>query len=765
MARQKFRRNCVTFCSSFSKVIDVRIFDASRPPALPVCCESCGSRAIALREAALCPRCAMALALAAGAEAEELPNELFPELEIEGPLGSGGFGHVWKAQHRRLQRAVALKSLDHLLARSPESRALFSQEMAVVGRLDHPGIVRAYDAGEREGYWYLLTEYIDGMDTGALVRRHGRLPVAEACEIVRQAALALHYAHGLGLVHRDVKPGNLMITRGGDGPARVKVLDFGLAAYAGVAAHTGGTPGYTAPETARAGAVADARADLYALGATLRRFLSGTAAQGAGGEVSVQAQRARLSATAPVPLAAVASALPGKLAALCDRCMATDPAERPQSAAELAALLAPWARGAELVRLFHEGPLAEKPRPALWRRHPVAAGAVAAACAVLAAVLLWTRLHSPEKTVVPAAMVVPSARPVFSPALMEDRQLTAEIAPRLLTEDWVPDLEIPCIDPIAAARFLPDRRVAYLYDGPQGLEIRAQGEAVESKTIPLGKGREIKAIAADAASGRVLWTELNQREGVHLGRADTAGNILPGLRFNFEPEFPPGAFDLTRRLLLQQGKEVSDASPWGLTTVLPGQIADNTGLQPGDVLIADAGHRNFGVTQGQPGLWRCRAEADAPAERLGTLPVDHHYPIDVTVSRHGVFLLNRGETMPSQPESNPWNKESRIYRWDRGGFHVCRLRQPLHDPSGLAADPLSTDLYAIQGALLPSASIAFQRVLRLRLVAPDEYEITPVADRFGKFSPCGIAFSADGQRLVLTDQGNRVIVGLRKRSR
>jgi hypothetical protein len=90
------------------------------------------------------------------------------------------------------------------------------------------------------------------------------------------------------------------------------------------------------------------------------------------------------------------------------------------------------------------------------------------------------------------------------------------------------------------------------------------------------------------------------------------------------------------------------------------------------------------------------------------------------------------------------------------------LRQPLHDPSGIAADPLSTDLYAIQGALLPTASIAFQRVLRLRLVAPDEYEVSPVADRFGKFSPCGIAFHSDGSRMLITDAGNRVIVGLRR---
>jgi hypothetical protein len=131
------------------------------------------------------------------------------------------------------------------------------------------------------------------------------------------------------------------------------------------------------------------------------------------------------------------------------------------------------------------------------------------------------------------------------------------------------------------------------------------------------------------------------------------------LRFDFAPDFPAGTFAIARGLLLRQLKSVSDASPWGLATVLAGQIPEDTGLQPGDVLVTDAGHRNFGVLQSKPGLWRCRASEDAPAERLGTLPVDHHYPLDVTVSRHGVFLLNRSETMPSQPESHPWNKDSR----------------------------------------------------------------------------------------------------------
>lgn len=735
--------------------------NAHHPVASIPSCDSCGSPSVSLTAATLCPRCVLALALASGEDEAEVPHELFPELEIEGPLGSGGFGRVLKAQHWRLQRAVALKSLDHLLARSPDSRALFSREMAAVGRLDHPNIVRAYDAGEREGHWYLLTEFIDGLDTGALLRRHGRLPVAEACEIVRQAALALHYAHGCGLIHQDVKPGNLMITNGLEGPCRVKVLDFGLASYAGGEAHAAGTPGYIAPETLREGPVADARTDVYGLGATLRRFLTGHQPQEpAAPEAAPLTQQSGLSSTIPAPLLTFSPNLPRKLAALCDRCMAVDPAKRPQWAADVAELLAPWAHGADLARLFHDGPLAEKPRPPFWRLHPRATAIVAVGCMLVAATLLFLRPRTQSTTVAAADLT----RPILSADLLHERQLTPEIAPRLLTDEWEPDFEIPFSDPAAAARFLPDGRVAYLYDGPYRMTIRVHSGDNHKDLVSLGDQTDIKAITADPVSGRLFWTQLDEPAGIHLGRADSEGKVLKGLRFNFAPEFPTGVFEITRQMLLQQGKGVADGAPWGLSVVLPDQIPDNTDLQPGDVLIADAGHRDFGIVKSRPGLWRCRAGSDAPAERIGTLPVDHHYPLDVTVSSHGVFLLNRGEIMPSQPESNPWNKESRIFRWDRDGFHRCLLRQLLHDPSGLAADPQSTDLYAIQGALLPSASIAFQRVLRLRLVAADEYEITPVADRFGKFSPCGIAFNADGTKLLITDAGNRVIVGLRRTS-
>jgi serine/threonine protein kinase len=332
----------------------------------------------------------MGLAVGGDEEADELAHvaDLFPELRVEGRLARGGFGTVFRGEHRRMRRRVALKFLDALLAHSREAIDLFEQEMVSVGSLDHPGIVRAYDAGEREGRWFIVMELVEGLDCGALVRQHGRLPVAEACEIVRQAALALGHAHQRGLVHRDVKPGNLMVTRPapglpGGGVSEVKVLDFGLAGLSTGPALGSAVPGessapgrlmigtleYVAPEQIDHPETTDARADLYSLGATLWRLLTGKPPR-RGGDRSLFRQMQRIVTEPIAPLATERPDLPRPLAQLCDRLLALDPDERPASAAELARLLEPWCAGAELARLFGEGPLAEKPfpRPDVLRR-------------------------------------------------------------------------------------------------------------------------------------------------------------------------------------------------------------------------------------------------------------------------------------------------------------------------------------------------------------------------------------------------------------
>jgi eukaryotic-like serine/threonine-protein kinase len=133
-------------------------------------------------------------------------------------------GVVYRAEHQRLGKPVAVKLMAARAA--PAAAARFEREMRAVGRLDHPAIVRATDAGSVEGRLFLAMELIDGVDLRRLLRHGGPLSVADACEIVRQAAIGLQAAHQAGVVHRDMKPSNLMLNRDG----QVKILDFGLAA-------------------------------------------------------------------------------------------------------------------------------------------------------------------------------------------------------------------------------------------------------------------------------------------------------------------------------------------------------------------------------------------------------------------------------------------------------------------------------------------------------------------------------------------------------
>jgi serine/threonine protein kinase len=147
------------------------------------------------------------------------------EYRLLGKLGAGGMGTVYKALHTRLNRVVALKVLqDNRMMHGP-SVSRFSREIEAVGRLDHPNIVRAFDAGEDNDVHYLVMELVDGVDLRRLLKQCGPLSVADACEIVRQAALGLQHAHDHSLVHRDVKPSNLLVANDG----QVRVLDLGLA--------------------------------------------------------------------------------------------------------------------------------------------------------------------------------------------------------------------------------------------------------------------------------------------------------------------------------------------------------------------------------------------------------------------------------------------------------------------------------------------------------------------------------------------------------
>ena len=296
--------------------------------------------------------------------------------DLLGRLGEGGMGVVFKARHAELGKVVALKLLPASMM--DEVRvARFKNEIRAIGRLDHPNIVAAHDAGEFRGVHFLVMDFVEGMDLARALERHGRLPVADSCEAVRQAALGLQHAFEHGLIHRDIKPSNLMLARGG----RVQVLDLGLArsfADADADALTAkgmmlGTADYLAPEQWEHAHAADTRADIYSLGCTLYHLITGRPPFAGEKYLSVvQKMRAHLE-TPPPPITQCRPEVPVELAAVLERMLAKDPTDRFQSPAEVAEALRPFTTDSDLARLLGadgvgnapaEAPCAAAPTPA-----------------------------------------------------------------------------------------------------------------------------------------------------------------------------------------------------------------------------------------------------------------------------------------------------------------------------------------------------------------------------------------------------------------
>jgi serine/threonine protein kinase/Leucine-rich repeat (LRR) protein len=293
--------------------------------------------------------------------ASPAPTQLGPYRLLE-KLGQGGMGAVYKALHSHLEKVVALKILASEKIHSEQAVARFEREMKAVGKLDHPHIVRAMDAGQADGVHYLVMEYVSGIDLSEVIRRSGPLPVATACELVRQAAEGLEAAHRRGMVHRDIKPANLMLAKQEFGPPVVKVLDLGLALLAEAGAeetegltadgHVMGTIDYMAPEQAGDSHGVDIRADIFSLGATLYALLTGGSIfQDRGFKSIVQKLSALATESAP-PLRQRRPDAPAELCAVVARMLSHDPAERYATPAEVVAALEPLTDGADLAALL-----------------------------------------------------------------------------------------------------------------------------------------------------------------------------------------------------------------------------------------------------------------------------------------------------------------------------------------------------------------------------------------------------------------------------
>jgi len=259
-------------------------------------------------------------------------------------LGSGGMSSVYLAEHVLMNRRVAIKVLPKERVNDSSYLARFRREAQAAAALDHPNIVRAYDIGNEGNIHFLVMEYVEGQDLQAMVRQQGPLAPLAAAEYIRQAALGLHHAHQAGLIHRDVKPANLLVDKNGT----VKILDLGLARFTGedqasltlaYDENVLGTADYLAPEQAINSHGVDARADIYSLGCTLYYLLTGHPPFPEG----TLPQRLMAHQKQPPPsIKTKRPDVPDDLIRICMRMMAKKPAARYQTMAEVADALAEW---------------------------------------------------------------------------------------------------------------------------------------------------------------------------------------------------------------------------------------------------------------------------------------------------------------------------------------------------------------------------------------------------------------------------------------
>jgi serine/threonine-protein kinase len=283
--------------------------------------------------------------------------------ELTEALGRGGMGEVWRARHRMLARDAAIKLIQpELLAggsgrKADQVQRRFEQEARITASLRSPHTVELYDFGVTEdGVFYYVMELLSGIDLGTLVTRFGPQPAARAVHILRQTCRSLEEAHGLGMIHRDVKPGNIFICRMGTEYDFAKVLDFGLVKTlnttdGGLTAEGGlmGTPDYMPPEMALGGGNVGAASDLYGLGCVAYWLLTGKRVFETSGAVAMMLAHVR---EAPMPLSERAGhEVPAALEQIVMRCLEKDPANRYASAEELDRALAgcsdtgaPWSR-------------------------------------------------------------------------------------------------------------------------------------------------------------------------------------------------------------------------------------------------------------------------------------------------------------------------------------------------------------------------------------------------------------------------------------
>jgi serine/threonine protein kinase len=452
---------------------------------------------------------------------------------LDRPIGSGGMGKVYLARHRTLRRESAIKVVDSAFAREPKVVQRFRLEVEAMARLDHPNLVAAFDAGEIRGRPYVVMEYVDGPDLGRVIKDEGPLPIDRAVDAVIQAARGLKAAHDRGIVHRDVKPHNLLISREGT----VKVSDLGLArlvadAEGGGAANPDeddlqltrfgaviGTVHFMAPEQARNSRYADERSDVYSLGCTLYTLLTGKMPYR--GKVAIDVVIAHR--TEPVPSArGIRPEVSTALDRLCRWMMAKRPEDRPGSMAEVIEALESCPiepdppEVSPLAGLVLDAPAGLKPPEEVARRrgggsgwsHPALLGIGAASAVAILAVLLLMWPGAPEEarstkparprssTSEPVTWITqPSPDPAPEPVPVPEAILEPD--PSLMAEPFPELVEPPPALPVPVVNLLAE-------GGPPGERHAFEGHQGDLRTVAVSPDGRLAMTGSSDGTAR-LW--------------------------------------------------------------------------------------------------------------------------------------------------------------------------------------------------------------------------------------------------------------------
>jgi eukaryotic-like serine/threonine-protein kinase len=328
-------------------------------------------------------------------------GERFEVLQL---LGEGGMGAVYKAHDRELERDVALKLIRPELARNPEILQRFKHELILARQVTHRNVIRIFDLGQAEGYKYITMEYLDGRDLRSVLREKGKLPPEEAAKIVLQICRALEAAHAEGVIHRDLKPQNIML----DANGRAYVMDFGIArsAYLPGMTQTGalvGTPEYMSPEQAK-GEKLDERSDLFSLGAILYELLNGVSPYHSDTPLATLWRRIQEKAK---PLTEIDPTIPEPLSDIVAKALEIEPQDRFANAAEFAQALQSWLGVSPSTAGSTTYQALVVPRPAqkpIWKYTTI--GAIVLLIGVVALSLPKKFFSGPPKVAHPAVSVL-----------------------------------------------------------------------------------------------------------------------------------------------------------------------------------------------------------------------------------------------------------------------------------------------------------------------------------------------------------------------